>query len=57
MAIGTTTPARAEETGRLRRRTILVEFSPKEMDVLDHDCFRTPIINVDGDKDVPHGFG
>jgi hypothetical protein len=57
MAIGTTTPARAEETGRLRRRTILVEFSPKEMDVLDHDCFRTPVINVDGDKDIPHGFG
>lgn len=49
---------------RNRRRTIPVEFPPIEMDVLDHECFITRVVEVDYDPlgirvgpDVPYGFG
>ena len=60
MSTGTTTRGR-----RNRRLTTLVEFSPAEMDVLDHDCLITRVvIKINNDPlgirlgpDVPPGFG
>ena len=50
-------PQHKKRNRRLRRLTIFVEFSPSEFYVLDHDCFRTPVNNVDRNIVIPNGFG